>query len=337
MKQKSEETFCAGYQRRRDRLIEKERNGDKSTKGLYEELSTLGEEAVRQAESKIKFREKEQQTIKARGKWVIYTEASYKANHQNRSPQEDGFELGPIKVSQGKIIEGVRVWEGTKDVWECDSVSMQEIEKGTTLDDGRMVLDDSQQDDIYQEYAERLRSDAPSSYSDSSSGLDPTTPKKKKDSILGGGDNDDDGTASVASSVPRILGMGKPMVSPVKRAVAEVAEASGMEDDICTEQWTGLLNKFKANNLQLPDVTTLTCALKKAKAQQCGLKKKAGPSITLEIGVRMNQVSQIGKLLTAAHKVKTAPQAQGQGQAAATEGCQDSRPGRAGGIQYCLC
>ena len=99
-------------------------------------------------------------------------------------------------------------------------------------DDGRMVLDDSQQDDIYQEYAERLKSDSPSSYSvtysDSSSGLDPTTPKKKKDSILGGGDNDDDGTASVASSVPRVLGMGKPMVTPVKSAVSvDAAEASG--------------------------------------------------------------------------------------------------------------
>ena len=246
---------------------------------------------------------KEQFSINATATTVIYTEASYKANHQNRSPQEDGFELGPIKLSQGKIIEGVRVWEGPKDVWECDSVSMQEIEKGTTLDDGRMVLDASQQDDIYQEYAERLRSDAPSSYSASSSGLGPTTPKKK-DSILGGGDNDDDGTASVASSVPRVLGMGKPMVSPVKSAVSVDAEASGKEDYICTEQWTGLLNKFKANNLEHPDVTALTCALKKAKAQQSGLKKS---SITLEIGVRMNQVLQIGKLLTAGHKVKTAP------------------------------
>ena len=174
-------------------------------RAFYEELTTLGEEAVRQAESKINFKEKEQQTIKARGKFAIYTEASYKANHQNRSPQEDGLVLGPIKLSHGKIIEGVRVWEGPKDVWECDSVSMQEIEKGTTLDDGRMVLDASQQDGIYQEYAERLRSDAPSSYSASSSGLGPTTPKKKKDSILGGGDNDDDGTASVASSIPRVL------------------------------------------------------------------------------------------------------------------------------------
>ena len=100
--------------------------------------------------------------------------------------------------------------EGPKDAWECEDVSMQGIGKGTTLDDGRMVLDASQQDDIYQEYAERLRSDAPSSYSDSSSGLDPATPKKKKDSILGGGDNDDDGTASAASSVPRVLGLGSP-------------------------------------------------------------------------------------------------------------------------------
>ena len=62
-----------------------------------------------------------------------------------------------------------------------------------------------------------------------------------------------------------------------------------------------MLDKFKANNLQHPGVAALTCALKKAKAQQGGLKKKAGSTITLEIGVRMNQVSQIAKLLVAWH------------------------------------
>ena len=65
------------------------------------------------------------------------------------TPQDDGYELGPIQLKKGKIIEGCRVWEGPTEVWECDDISMQEIEKGTTLDDGRMVLDASQQDDIY--------------------------------------------------------------------------------------------------------------------------------------------------------------------------------------------
>ena len=304
LKKKSDGPFVAGFQRRRERLIELERRGCKGCKRLYEDLASLGEEAVRQADSKIEFREKEQHAIKPRGKWVIYTEASYKLEHQNRSPQEDGYELGPIKLKQGKIIEGCRVWEGPKDVWECEDVSMQEIEKGTTLDDGRMVLDASQQDDIYQEYAERLRADTPSS-SSLESGLGSTTPKKKG-SIFGDGDNDDDGTASAASSMPRVLGMGKPMISPVKRHDSAVAEASGKEDDIiCTQQWTGLLNKFKANNLEDADVAAMTSALKKAKAQQSGLKKK-GASITLEIGVRINQVSLISKLLKAAQKVAKA-------------------------------
>ena len=54
----------------------------------------------------------------------------------------------------------------------------------------------------------------------------------------------------------------------------------------------------------------MTTALKKAKAQQSGLKKKgaSAASIALEIGVRMNQVSLISKLLVAARKVaKAAP------------------------------
>ena len=256
LKKKSDGPFVAGFQRRRERLIELESRGCKGCKRLYEDLASIGEEAVRQAQSKIEFREKEQHAIKSRGKWVIYTEASYKLEHQNRSPQEDGYELGPIKLKQGSIIEGCRVWEGPKDVWECEDVSMQEIEKCTTLDDGRMVLDASQQDDIYQEYAERLRADTPSSSSASSLGSGSTTPKKKG-SISGDGDNDDDGTASAASSMPRVLGMGKPMISPVKRHDAEAPEASGKEDDICTEQWTWLLFKFKANNLEDADVTII--------------------------------------------------------------------------------
>ena len=85
----------------------------------HEQPHTFAQVLARQ--TTVVVAESDQLMVKPRGKWVVYTEDSYRENHGNRSPQDDGYTLEPICLKEGHLAQGVRVWEGPKDVWEIEA------------------------------------------------------------------------------------------------------------------------------------------------------------------------------------------------------------------------
>ena len=60
----------------------------------HEQPHTFPQVVARQ--TTVVVAESDQLMVKPRGKWVVYTEDSYRENHGNRSPQDDGYTLEPI-------------------------------------------------------------------------------------------------------------------------------------------------------------------------------------------------------------------------------------------------
>ena len=78
------------------RLLSTRASQRRSTR-VYEEREqphTFTQVAAQQ--TTVVVAESDQLMVKPQGKWVVYTEDSYRENHGNRSPQDDGYTLEPI-------------------------------------------------------------------------------------------------------------------------------------------------------------------------------------------------------------------------------------------------
>ena len=75
--------------------------------------------------------------------------------HGGRTPEEDGHACRQIRVGRNQSVYGVCIWEGDNDVWEASAAAITEIEKEHIEDDGRLILDDQQQEMIMTELCQQ--------------------------------------------------------------------------------------------------------------------------------------------------------------------------------------
>jgi len=85
----------------------------------------------------------------------LYTEEAYKQDHQNRSPQQDGYTPRWYSI-KGENMFGVTkrmIREGAFDV--CDE-DVEGIEDQEVVDDGQQVVREGQQDVKYNAFSKDL-------------------------------------------------------------------------------------------------------------------------------------------------------------------------------------
>lgn len=108
-------------------------------------------------EHRVEAENETAQRLRPLGKYMIYTEESYKAAHDGRSYKEDGLKLIESLVRNGRNPKHViMVWEGPRDVWQLEEEDVARVKHKHTLDDGADVFLDGQQDMIFQDTVKEM-------------------------------------------------------------------------------------------------------------------------------------------------------------------------------------